>query len=77
MNAHFPAPTDQRVELREYIAENISLAMIQAEIILRFAELGDDRGLEYALRRYTAYNKAALQTFADLLHRNQREAGRG
>jgi hypothetical protein len=52
--------------LREFIAENVGLAAIQADLIRVYAELGDDRGLEYGLRHFVAYAKAALNTFADL-----------
>ncbi len=66
-----PAPTDHIAHgtpaaLREYIAENIGLASIQADLVLTYAALGDDKGLEYALRCFTSYTKAALATFSDL-----------
>jgi hypothetical protein len=52
--------------LREFIAENIGMASIQADLVLTYAAIGDDRGLEYALRRFASYTKAALATFSDL-----------
>ena len=52
--------------LREYIAECISLAADQAGLVQSYAEIGDDKGLEYALRRFAAYAKSAFSTFQDL-----------
>lgn len=59
--------------LREFIAENIHLASIQGEIVQRYASLGNDAGLEYALRCFAAYSKAAFDTLADLKRENARE----
>lgn len=53
-------------DLREFVHENLALAGVQAELGRTYAELGDDHGLEYALRRFAAHAKAALATFADL-----------
>jgi hypothetical protein len=52
--------------LREYIHEMAGLAAIQAELVMRYAELGDDAGLIYASRRWASYTKQALLTLADL-----------
>jgi hypothetical protein len=52
--------------LREYIAECIALAADQAGLVQTSAEIGDDKGLEYALRYFVAYAKAAFSTFQDL-----------
>jgi hypothetical protein len=52
--------------LREYIAECITHAASQAELVQTCAGIGDDRGLEYALRRFASYTKAAFSTFQDL-----------
>jgi hypothetical protein len=52
--------------LREYIAECIALAADQARLVQTCAEIGDDKGLEYALRRFAAYAKAVFSTFQDL-----------
>ncbi len=52
--------------LREFIAENISLAAVHAELICTYASLGDDKGLEYAFQRFAAHAKAALSTLPDL-----------
>ena len=59
---------DGRPELRSIIAENLGLAAIQISLVQTYADLGDDRGLEYALRRFAAYAKLAFATFEDLKH---------
>jgi hypothetical protein len=51
---------------REFIAEMLGMARIQAEIGETYAATGDDAGLEYAMRRLVAYTRAALGTLADL-----------
>ena len=73
MNARVPAravataqPIGSPEERREFIAENLGLAGIHIELAQRYALIGDDHGLNYALRRYAAYSKAALGAFADL-----------
>jgi len=52
--------------LREFIAENAGLARIQAELAETFAAIGDDTGLEYAVRRLLAYTRQVVGTLADL-----------
>jgi histidine ammonia-lyase len=51
---------------RAYIHEMAGLAAIQAELAMQYAELGDDVGLVYALRRWVAYTRAAVATAKDL-----------
>jgi hypothetical protein len=51
---------------REFIRENLDMVRIQAELGSVHASVGDDAGLAYALRRLSAYLKAALSTYADL-----------
>jgi hypothetical protein len=51
---------------REVIHEVAGMASLQAELAMRYAELGDDTGLEYAVRRWTAYTRSAIATMADL-----------
>ena len=52
--------------LREFIHEALGLAIIQAEIGMRYAETGDDRGLEYSYRRHVAYLRAVAGALRDL-----------
>lgn len=52
--------------LREFAAESLDMARIQAELGSTFATIQDDVGLEYAVRRLVAYTRAALATVADL-----------
>jgi hypothetical protein len=51
---------------REHIHEMAGLVALQAELAMRYAELGDDIGLVYAVRKWTAYTRAALASLADL-----------
>jgi hypothetical protein len=60
------APCGSKIELRAFISESIALAAVHANIAADYADLGDDKGLEYALRCFAAACKAALATFADL-----------
>ncbi|MBG0801644.1 hypothetical protein IYW40_09120 [Methylocystis sp. H4A] len=67
MNApvSFPIPSAAR-QCRAHIAELAGVIGANAEIIERYAELGDDVGLEYQLRRLVLHVKAATATFRDL-----------
>lgn len=58
---------------REHIHEMAGLAALQAELVMRYAELGDDTGLEYAVRKWTAYTRAALDTLKDLREMAERK----
>ncbi|GEO18748.1 hypothetical protein [Microvirga aerophila] len=51
---------------REFIHETLAMAQIQAQLGTTYAALGDDAGLEYAMRRLVAYMRAAVDTFKDL-----------
>lgn len=51
---------------REFIEETLSMARIQAELGVTYASIGDDAGLEYAVRRLVAYTRVALGTLNDL-----------
>jgi hypothetical protein len=66
------APCGSVAELRAFIGEAIDLASAHATIAADYADLGDDRGLEYALRCFAASSKAALRTFAVLKATNIR-----
>lgn len=61
--ASFPSAAEQ---CRAYIAELSGVIAVNAEIIERYAELGDDAGLEYQLRRLVLHVRAATATFKDL-----------
>jgi hypothetical protein len=52
--------------LRGYIAEQIWAASIQADLILRFTEIGDDTGVIYAMHKHVAYTRSAAKTANDL-----------
>ena len=51
---------------REFIHEMAGLAAVQASLAMQYAEIGDDAGLEYAMRRWVAYTRAAVGTLKDL-----------
>ena len=61
-----PAPIGTADELREFAAENLQLARIQADLGATYAEIGDDPGLEYATRKLVAHTRAVVATVADL-----------
>jgi hypothetical protein len=51
---------------REAIHEMAGMVSLQAKLAMTYAELGDDTGLEYAIRHWVAYTRSALATMADL-----------
>ncbi|MFO1126473.1 MAG: hypothetical protein U1E25_15105 [Methylocystis sp.] len=59
-----PMPAD--AQCRAYIAELAGVIAANAEIIQRYAELGDDAGLEYQIRRLIPHVRAMTATFKDL-----------
>ena len=63
--------------LREYIHEMAGMATLQAELVMRYAELGDDVGLEYATRKWIAYTRTVIGTLGDLKALKQQEGQRG
>jgi hypothetical protein len=63
--------------LREVIAEQLWAIASNCEIGCRYAELGDDHGLGYALRRITASLRVAIATAADLAEFPQPEGRTG
>jgi hypothetical protein len=70
--ASLSAPLGSAAELRAFIGETMEHAAVQADLAATYVALGDDAGLEYALRRFAAYSKAAFATFADLKAMNAR-----
>jgi hypothetical protein len=71
------APCGSVAELRAFIGETIGLAAIQAGLAETYAALGDDAGLEYAMRRFAAYSNAAFATLVDLKAANIKGAADG
>jgi hypothetical protein len=55
-----------REAYREFLAETLAMARIQAELGAKFAEIGDDVGTAYAVRQLVAYTRAAVGTVGDL-----------
>ncbi|NUJ81919.1 hypothetical protein HUN39_18200 [Methylocystis sp. FS] len=53
-------------QCRAHIAELAGAIGANAEIIARYAEIGDDVGLEYQMRRLILHVRAAASTFRDL-----------
>lgn len=77
MNApgFIPSAADQ---CRENIAEIAGVICANAEIVVRYAEMGDDVGLEYQLKRLVLHVRAATATFKDLAEiENARRADSG
>ena len=65
------APCGSTAELRAFLGETMALAAVHAELAGTYATLGDDRGLEYAMRCFAGSSKAALETLADLKTANK------
>lgn len=67
------APYGSPEAYREFIAENLQMIQIHAELGVLHASVGDDTGLTYAVRRIMAYYKAVFETLTDLKAHKQRE----
>jgi hypothetical protein len=61
-----PGIVDGRPALREFIAENLHLASYEADSAWRCAEIGDDSGLRYHVRRMVAHTKQVASSTNDL-----------
>lgn len=61
---------DGRPELREHIAEMMAFCRHYSAMTQRYAEIGDDAGIAYSLRKFNAYNRAAVGSACDLLAAN-------
>jgi hypothetical protein len=68
------ASTDMRPELRELVAEQFGFMLLHAENGQRYAEAGDDQGLEYSVRQIIARAKFIGDTFVDIRHEQERIA---
>jgi hypothetical protein len=58
---------ERAAELREYIHEMCGLAAHYAALAQGHAEVADDRGLEFDLRKVIAHIRAARDTYNDLV----------
>ncbi len=61
---------DGRQELREYIAEMVEMCRHYFALAQRYAEIGDDTGLAYSVRKAMAYQRAVVETCCDLFAAN-------
>jgi hypothetical protein len=52
--------------LRGCIHEAAGLASLHAQMAMAYAEIGNDAGLEFAIRNWVGYTSAALNTLGDL-----------
>jgi hypothetical protein len=52
--------------LRACICEMAGFAQEHTKLVMHYAELGDDVGLSYAMRRWVAYTRAAADTLKEL-----------
>ena len=66
---------DGRPELREQIHEWLGSAAHYASLAQGHAEVADDRGLEYDLRRAIAYLRAARDVYNELAKASLGEEG--
>ena len=72
MNMHLP-PTAV-YELRELVAEQLGFMLLHAENGQRYAQAGDDQGLEYSVRQIIAPAKFIGETYVDIRHEQERIA---
>jgi hypothetical protein len=61
---------------RQFIAETLAGAEIHARIGQNYAEIGDDPGLDYAIRCLIANTRAAVSVLANLKEMNAIQARR-
>jgi hypothetical protein len=57
---------DCAILLREDICANVGVAAHYSGLTARFAELGDDAGIKYALKNVAIHVKAAVRSFNEL-----------
>ena len=62
--------------LREFIAEHLQLAAMHCQLGIGHAEVGDDLGLAYSVRRLSAYFNVVVATTADLVEQFPQPEGR-
>lgn len=61
---------------RQFIAETLADAEIHARIGQNYAEIGNDPGLDYAIRCLVANTRAAVSVLANLQEMNAAQARR-
>lgn len=66
MNAPSQHTAPDLTQFREFIGEAMSMAAIQADLAVTYAQISDDTGLEYATRSLVAYTRAAAGALKDL-----------
>lgn len=71
-----PIPYGEPDKYREYIAEMLSLAAVEAELGQTYCGLRDDAGLDYSLRKVIAYVRAAHESLKDLKQMKVHRAAR-
>ena len=57
-------------KLRAFIRQTVGLAAHHANLAGACAELGDDKGLKYALKCFAASSRATFETFAEMKANN-------
>lgn len=67
-----PDPQD----FRDYVAATLGVVILHAEIAQRFADMGDDDGLEYALSGMIGATRCARDVFRDIRPADDGEAAR-
>jgi hypothetical protein len=67
------APIGSRQELREVALESLGMAAIQAQLGAQYAHIGDDAGLQYAVRKLVAYTRLAIGVVGDLKSAESKE----
>ncbi len=58
---------DLRPELRDLVHEALGMAMLYASVAKQFLEVDDDRGAEFAIRKFAIHGKFAAARFRELM----------
>jgi hypothetical protein len=69
-----PGIVDGRPALREWIAENLHLTTFEAESAWRCAEIADDAGLKYHVRRMAGHARQVVESTNGLKSVNDQSA---
>lgn len=71
-----PCTTTDPQDFRDYVADALGIVILHAEIAQRFAGMGDDAGLEYALSGMIGATRCARDVFRDIRPADDGEATR-
>jgi hypothetical protein len=62
---------DPRPGIRDFVANHLEFVLRYGDAARLFAEMGDDAGLEYSVRKLVEYTKVVATSTSDILKENQ------